>query len=64
MRTRHDLIRQAYTRFESGLRPARWQVIDADLAEAGLPGLTSEERDAVDWAAATGCQPFREVSHG
>ncbi len=58
---RDGIIRREFQQFESGLRLARWAAIDEALDVAGLPPLSSHERDAVDLAAAMGSTPVDEL---
>jgi hypothetical protein len=58
MTPRQELIHAEYRRFQASLRIARWAAIDDALNLDGERPLTSDERDAVDMAAATGAVPF------
>ncbi len=58
MTRREQLIRIEFMKFQTMLRMCRWATIDAELRADGMAELSSQERDEVDMAAATGMLPF------
>jgi hypothetical protein len=58
MTRREEVIRTEFMKFETMLRMSRWATIDAELRAGGMAELSSQERDEVDMAAATGMLPF------
>ncbi len=55
---RRETINEAFSRFESELRPMRWLAVDEALERAGLEPLSATERDEIDLAAAMGLAPY------
>ena len=62
MTRRQEMIRLEFLRFQTMLRMSRWATIDGELRSAGMADLSSEERDEIDLAAATGMLPFENPS--
>jgi hypothetical protein len=61
MTSREELIRVEFVKFQTMLRISRWASIDLGLRTEGMAELSSNERDEVDLAAATGMVPFDNI---